>query len=188
MALPYPTMSGSFVPTGAATVDEFSAPIVHSDAVHNNPHAKLLANDVSLNSRVQVLESSLVLTRITPTLVYQINNVILTPAYLPVEWRTSSIENVANNGTYQIHSYPGSIPTPASSVVVQCVTQAGTGSNCYIRLKATSFPDCPIVRGAVGSNEDTLEMPYEAARIFQSYCYGEGSLYVMQIFVVGYRV
>lgn len=45
ITLPYPTMSGVFAPTGGATVDQLIPSSVHSDQVHNNPHAKLLAND-----------------------------------------------------------------------------------------------------------------------------------------------
>jgi hypothetical protein len=58
ITLPYPIMSGGITPTGGASVDQFAASSVHSDAVHNNPHAKLLANDNSLLSSINSLNSS----------------------------------------------------------------------------------------------------------------------------------
>ncbi len=59
LTLPYPTMSAAFAPTGAATIDQFSPPIVHSDVVHNNPHAKLLANDIALLANDVAITASL---------------------------------------------------------------------------------------------------------------------------------
>ncbi len=58
LTIPYPTMSAAFAPTGAATVDQFSPTTVHNDAAHNNPHAKLLANDVAIASSVNTLETA----------------------------------------------------------------------------------------------------------------------------------
>lgn len=58
LILPFPLMSGSFVPTGAATVDQFSPTTVHSDSIHNNPHAKLLANDVAIKNAVDEITNS----------------------------------------------------------------------------------------------------------------------------------
>lgn len=60
LTLPYPTMSAAFAPTGAATIDQFSPPIVHSDTVHNNPHAKLLANEVAIAAAHNTLDSTVI--------------------------------------------------------------------------------------------------------------------------------
>ena len=55
ITLPYPTMGGSFVPIGAASIDQFTPPTVHSDTAHNNPHAKLLENDKALGAAITAL-------------------------------------------------------------------------------------------------------------------------------------
>lgn len=48
LTLPYPTLSGAFTISGPAQVDIFGTTTVHNDTNHNNPHAKLLANDVAI--------------------------------------------------------------------------------------------------------------------------------------------
>jgi hypothetical protein len=58
LILPYPTMSGSLAPSGAATIDQFASTTVHSSLVHNNPHAKLLANDVAIKAAFDLLETT----------------------------------------------------------------------------------------------------------------------------------
>lgn len=66
LTLPYPTMSGSLAPTGAATIDQFTSVTVHGDAVHNNPHAKLLANDTAIKSAVDTLEAEVIALGVVP--------------------------------------------------------------------------------------------------------------------------
>jgi hypothetical protein len=51
-------MSAAFAPTGGATVDQFGPSTVHNDDVHNNPHAKLLANDVAIKVAFDILDAS----------------------------------------------------------------------------------------------------------------------------------
>lgn len=196
--LPYPTMSGTFTPTGGATIDEFSAASIHDSDTHNNPHSKLLANDVDLDSRLQSLEAGLALTRITPTLVYKMSSSYSTgTSGIPSEYQNTSSTNVGNNGTWQSHSYPVAIPTPCSSVLIKCVAFTGNSSRAYIRLRSvtpsTTFPDDIIVFSWSPANSDdsasdsmTVEMPYNSARTFESYCLGVSS-YVCIIFAVGYR-
>jgi hypothetical protein len=80
LTLPYPTMSGSFSPTGAATVDQFAPETVHNDSAHNNPHAKLLANDVAIKAYVDALGSSIGLLGFSQTNV--VTSAVLTSSFV----------------------------------------------------------------------------------------------------------
>jgi len=59
LTLPYPTLSGAFSPTGA-DINLFAPTIVHSDANHNDPHAKLLANDVAIAAELNGLSAGVI--------------------------------------------------------------------------------------------------------------------------------
>lgn len=195
LTLPYPTMSGSFAPTGAATVDEFIPSTVHNDVNHNNPHAKLLANDAAIKAAVDAISGGGVLTRLAMAEIYRINNVAFSAANMPTEFVTSGSVNMGNNGTWQTHAYPGSIPTPVISVIMQCFIATSSSSSAYARFKTASlFPDAVVAHSYSRANSDDtcgntvlIEMPYETSRTFQSFCHIKVGSGAIILFAVGYR-
>jgi hypothetical protein len=58
-------MSAGFAPTGGATVDQFAVGTVHNDPGHNNPHAKLLANDNALKVALEATSTAVSVLPIT---------------------------------------------------------------------------------------------------------------------------
>lgn len=56
LILPYPTLSGAFSITGS-TVDVFTPTTVHNDTNHNNPHAKLLENDIAIKTYIDTFNT-----------------------------------------------------------------------------------------------------------------------------------
>lgn len=199
--LPYPALDGAFTITGA-NVDVFSPSTVHTDAHHNNPHAKLLQNDIELKAAVDGISGGGVLTRIPMREVYRINNVAFSAANMPPEFVTAGSVNMGNNGTWQTHSYddgivvpPYIIPTPAISVIMQIFIGTSSSSAAYARFKTASlFPDAVVAESYSRANSDDtcantvlIEMPYETARTFQSYCHIKAGSGACILFVVGYR-
>jgi len=198
VTLPYPTLSAAFTITGGATIQVFAPTTVHNDVNHNNPHAKLLANDNALKGAVDTLQAQSAgsLVRLTMAEVYRIaNNTGFASASFPPEFVNISVVNFANNGSWQTHAYPVSVPTPSKSIIVQCFIATSSSSSAYIRFRSASlFPDAVVAESNSRANSDDtsgntvlIELPYAAARTFESFCHIKVGSGLIILFVVGYR-
>lgn len=194
------------------SVPQFIPTTVHTAAVHNEPHDKLISNDNQIAAYVNALEATVAsieatvtaqastLVRITPVLIYRL-------AYTGALWFIASpilsykeypaAENWAFVSTYVTHSYPAAIPVTAKSIFLNIGIISASQKSGFMNLRSlapsTLFPEDTVCESISRANNDdsaadnvTIEMPYEPTRLFQSYC-GVSSYAWFSIAAVGYR-
>jgi len=197
-----------------SSLGEFVPGTVHSDTSHNNPHSRLITNDINLDTQlhsvsdnVSTLQSDVAalqaapatgrVVRFTPSMVLMANNVAfgIDDGMVP-EWNFSVVYGITYHKIWQTHTYPWFLPySGVSGVLVQAAVWTTSSTSCYIKVKSTSCPEFTAAYSRSRANSDDgasdtneFEIPYEGSRIFQTYysaVWGNG--FALTVNVVGYR-
>jgi hypothetical protein len=144
------------------SIDQFVPTTVHSDDVHNEPHNRLIANDISIAAAVVTLEGQV--PALTASDAFWIQHSLVPsdgyqkfPGGLIIQWKVGA---GMNTETSQVITWP--IVFPTDVLIVQITPQGVVTplSDSWFKLSSYTVSNVTVFLQATGSGLSQITYPH----------------------------